>query len=88
MSVKLEVYTSQSCPYCPMAVDAAEKAVAEMGDDVEYEHLDVNANIDKVQEYGIMSVPTVVVDGEVAFVGAPQPDELVRKLKKTLLRKK
>ena len=24
MSVKLEVFTSQSCPYCPMAVAAAE----------------------------------------------------------------
>ena len=81
MSVKLEVLTSQSCPYCPMAVDAAEKAVAELGDQINYEHLDVNANMEKVREYGIMSVPTVVIDGNVEFVGAPDADELISKIK-------
>lgn len=86
MSVKLEVFTSQSCPYCPMAVDAAEKAVAELGDDVEYEHLDVNENMDKVQKYRIMSVPAVVIEEEVAFVGAPEPEELIRKLRKAIIR--
>lgn len=88
MSVKLEVFTSQSCPYCPMAVAAAEKAVEELGDDVDYQHLNVDENLDKVREYQIMSVPTIVVDGEVAFIGAPEPEEIVRKIKKTLLRKK
>lgn len=84
MTIKLEVFTSLSCPYCPMAVAAAEEAVKELGDVVDYEHLDVNENIDKVQEYTIMSVPTVVIDGEVAFIGAPSTEELVEKLKEKL----
>ncbi|RAP52565.1 MAG: thioredoxin [Methanosphaera sp. rholeuAM270] len=87
MSVKLEVFTSKSCPYCPMAVSAAEEVVKELGDQVDYEHLDVDENIDKVREYQIMSIPTVVVDGEVAFIGAPTPEELSKKIRKTLLRK-
>ena len=44
----------------------------------------VNENMDKVQEYTIMSVPTVVIDGEVAFIGAPSTEELVEKLKEKL----
>lgn len=84
MTIKLEVFTSLSCPYCPMAVAAAEEAVKELGDVVYYEHLDVNENMDKVQEYTIMSVPTVVIDGEVAFIGAPSTEELVEKLKEKL----
>ena len=40
--------------------------------------------MDKVQEYTIMSVPTVVIDGEVAFIGAPSTEELVEKLKEKL----
>ena len=63
------------------AVDKGEEAVKELGDVVDYEHLDVNENMDKVQEYTIMSVPTVVIDGEVAFIGAPSTEELVEKLK-------
>ena len=31
MSVKLEVFTSQSCPYCPMAVEVAEQMVKDQG---------------------------------------------------------
>lgn len=84
MTVKLEVYTSKTCPYCPMAVAAAEDAVKELGDAVEYEHLDVDENMDKVRKYQIMSVPTVVIDDEVAFIGAPESDELISKLREKI----
>lgn len=86
MSVKLEVFTSHSCPYCPVAVEVAEQVVKDFGDDVEYEHLNVDENMDKVREYQIMSVPTVVIDGKTAFIGAPEPEELTKKLKKAVLR--
>lgn len=84
MTVKLEVYTSKTCPYCPMAVAAAEDAVKELGDAVEYEHLDVDENMDKVRKYQIMSVPTVVIDDEVAFIGAPESNELISKLREKI----
>ncbi len=84
MTVKLEVYTSKTCPYCPMAEEAAQAAVKELGDVVEYEHLDVDENMDKVRQHQIMSVPTVVIDDEVAFIGAPQASELIEKIKTKL----
>lgn len=84
MTVKLEVFTSQGCPHCPVAVAAAEKVKEEIGDELDYEHLDVNENIDKVREYGLMSVPTVVVDGNIEFIGAPTPDELLQVIKSKL----
>lgn len=84
MTVKLEVFTSQTCPYCPMATQAAESAVAQLGDKIDYEHLDVAENPAKVREYQIMSVPTIVIDGEVAFVGAPSAIDLINKLKEKI----
>ena len=56
MTVKLEVFTSHSCPYCPMAVEVAEQMVKKFGDDLDYQHLDVDENMEKVREYEIMSV--------------------------------
>ena len=88
MSVKLEVFTSQSCPYCPMAVEVAEQVVNEFGDDVDYQHLDVNENMEKVREYEIMSVPTVVLEGKTVSIGAPDPEQLSKQIKKALLRQK
>lgn len=84
MSVKLEVFTSTTCPHCPSAVAVAEKAKTELGDDLDYEHLNVDENMDKVREYKIMSVPTLVIDGEVSFIGAPSEEELITKIKSKL----
>ncbi len=88
MTVTLEVFTSHSCPYCPVAVEVAEKVMQNFGDEVEYSHLNVDENMDKVREYQIMSVPTVVINGKTAFIGAPDEEELTKKLKKAILRDK
>lgn len=71
-----------------MAVEVAEQMVKEFGDDLEYEHLDVNENMEKVREYQIMSVPTVVLEGKTVSIGAPEPEQLSRQIKKALLRQK
>ncbi|WP_304123297.1 MJ0307 family thioredoxin [Methanosphaera cuniculi] len=84
MAVKLEVFTSQTCPYCPMAVEVAEEAKKELGDKVDFEHYDVAEHMDLVQKYQIMSVPTIIIDGEVAFVGAPSAQELISKLEQKI----
>jgi small redox-active disulfide protein 1 len=88
MTVKLEVFTSQSCPYCPMAVSVAEEMVKEFGDQLDYQHLDVNENMEKVREYQIMSVPTVVLNGRPLPPGAPDAEQLSKQIKKALLREK
>ncbi len=86
MTIKVEVFTQQNCPYCPKAIHAAEVAKEELGDQIEYVNLDVSENMDKVNEYNLMSVPSIVIDGEVAFTNPPEPKDLVKKLKKKILR--
>ena len=76
MSVKVEVFTSKTCPHCPSAVAVAQKVKDQLGDELDFQHLDVDENIDKVREYMIMSIPTVVIDGKVAFIGAPSEEQL------------
>ena len=84
MVVTLELFTSKNCPYCPKAVTTAKEAVKELGNDVNYKHFDVDENKDKVKEYQIMSVPTIVVNGRVAFRDAPEPKRLIAKLKRNI----
>lgn len=84
MVVKLEVFTKQDCPYCPKAVHAAEEAVEALGDDVEYTKYDIANHMDKVREYNIMSVPTIVVNGRIAFREVPETKRLIAKLKRNM----
>lgn len=87
MAIKVEVFSTNSCPHCPAAIDAAQKAKDELGDNIDVEILKIdesNENRDKAMGYQIMAVPTIVIDGEVSFVGAPSDAELIDKLESLL----
>ena len=83
MAIKVEVFSTNSCPHCPAAIDAASVAKDKLGDAIEVEVLKIDESEEIRQraiDYQIMAVPTIVIDGEVAFVGAPTDAELIAKL--------
>lgn len=89
MAIKVEVFSTSTCPHCPAAIDAAEKAKNELGDAIEVEAIKIDdpsnpENRQRAIDYQIMAVPTIVIDGEVTFVGAPSDDELIDALKSKL----
>ncbi|NYT18442.1 MAG: thioredoxin [Methanobacteriales archaeon] len=84
MVVKVEVFTSPSCPYCPMAVQVVEEVEKEMPNDLEVEKIDIMKDREKAIEYGLMAVPAVALNGVVRFVGAPNKEELLSAIKEEL----
>jgi small redox-active disulfide protein 1 len=84
MVVKVEVFTSPSCPYCPLAVQVVEEVEKEMPNDLEIEKIDIMKDREKAIEYGLMAVPAIALNGVVRFVGAPNKDELVSAIKEEL----
>lgn len=89
MAIKVEVFSTSTCPHCPAAIDAAEKAKNKLGDAIDVESIKIDDannpdNRQRAMDYQIMAVPTVVIDGDVAFVGAPSEDELIEKLESLL----
>ena len=81
MVLKVEVFTSPSCPYCPMAEQAVEEAKKEMGDAMDVEVVNIMTDRQRAIDYGIMAVPAIAINGVVEFVGAPSKEELIAKLK-------
>ena len=87
MAIKVEVFSTNSCPHCPSAIEAAEVAKDKLGDAIDVEVVKIdesNENRERAINYQIMAVPTIVIDGEVAFVGAPPDFELIEKLESLL----
>ena len=70
MVVKVEVFTSDSCPHCPAAVNVANEAKEVLGDAADI----IICNIASEEN-------TIAINAQVAFVGAPALDELVNKVK-------
>jgi small redox-active disulfide protein 1 len=82
MAIKVEVFSTSTCPHCPAAIDAAEKAKDKLGDAIDVEAIKIDdpnhpENRQRAIDYQIMAVPTIVINGEVVFVGAPTDAELV-----------
>lgn len=89
MTIKVEVFSTSTCPHCPAAVDAAEKAKDRLGDAIDVESVKIDdpnspENRQRAIDYQIMTVPTIVINGDVAFVGAPSEEELIGKLESLL----
>lgn len=87
MVVKIEVFTSPSCPYCPMAIQLVDDVKKDMMDKVEVEKIDIMVDQEKAREYGLMAVPAIALNGVVRFVGAPGKEELVEAIKEELAEK-
>ena len=86
MAIKVEVFVSDSCPHCPGAVVVAEEAKEVLGDqmDVEILNIGISENRQRALDYQIMAVPTIAVNNEVAFVGAPTKEQLIEKIESLL----
>ncbi|AAB85307.1 MULTISPECIES: MJ0307 family thioredoxin [Methanothermobacter] len=76
MVVNIEVFTSPTCPYCPMAIEVVDEAKKEFGDKIDVEKIDIMVDREKAIEYGLMAVPAIAINGVVRFVGAPSREEL------------
>lgn len=86
MAIKVEVFVSDTCPHCPGAVEVANEAKEVLGDkmDVEILNIGISENRKRAIDYQIMAVPTIAVNNEVEFVGAPSKEQLIEKIESLL----
>lgn len=75
--VKVQLVYTKTCIYCPAAKQLF-KALKKTHK-FDYEEIDaVSPEGQKlVSKYMIMSVPTIIVDGKVQWVGIPQKDKVI-----------
>jgi small redox-active disulfide protein 2 len=67
------------CPKCQALEKNVKAAIAEVGLDVEIDHV---TDINKITGYGVFMTPALVVDGVVKVVGKVATKEEVKKLLK------
>ncbi len=75
--VKVQLVYTKSCVYCP----AAKQIFKDLKKAHKFEYEEVDASTPEGQKlamkYSIMSVPTIIVDGKVQWVGVPQKDKVI-----------
>ena len=74
--MKLQILGT-GCPKCKKLAANAEEAAKGLGLDVEIEKV---TDIDKIIDFGVMSTPSLAIDGKVVVVGKVPSVEEIRKL--------
>ncbi len=72
--VKIQVYVTPTCPYCPKAVGTAHK-FALVNKNITGEMIESLEFSNEAEEAGVSSVPHIVINGSVQFVGAYPDDQ-------------
>ena len=82
--VKIEVIVNPQCPYCPYAALISNMfafAAKENGkeDFITY-IVEAYENPDIADKYNVMTVPAIVINGVLAFVGVPYEEEFIERI--------
>jgi thioredoxin 1 len=72
----IEVFSSQGCVGCPTVKKMLKELYEELEGDITVEEVDIAEDPTRAAEYGIMSVPAVVVNGILKIAGVPSKQEL------------
>ncbi|MEM0160150.1 MAG: thioredoxin family protein [Thermoplasmata archaeon] len=71
--IKIQVFVTPTCPYCPKAVRVAHK-FAQYNENITGEMVESIEFPDRADKYGVQSVPHIVINENVQFIGA-YPEE-------------
>ncbi|MHA1279082.1 MAG: thioredoxin family protein [Candidatus Helarchaeota archaeon] len=76
IKLKIEIYTSPTCPYCPAALRMLQKAASIYEDAIKVTKIDVTtpSGQELADFYNIQATPTIIMNGVVKFRGPP-PNE-------------
>ncbi len=78
--IKVEVFTAPGCGKCGKAKHVLEDIVNEMDADVEWREINILKKMDYAIELGVLSTPSIAINGELVFTALPS----VKQLQQTL----
>ena len=81
--IKIQEVTSPGCSHCAAAKKILEGEIKPQFPDVEIEYIDMMTEQGQkmIQDYGIMSSPGIIINGELFSVGGLDKDKLIEKIK-------
>lgn len=77
--MKIEILGAEGCQKCSNLKEKVEAVVSKLEQDEDIEVVKVTDPV-KIAEYGVVSTPGLVIDGEVEFAGKAPPKYEIEKI--------
>lgn len=87
MSTKivLELFSSSFCNRCCKSKRDIKEIIASIGEkNIEYQEIDVVERLDYSVSMGVLTTPSIAINGKLAFASMPSKAELEKKLNRLL----
>ncbi|HEC30226.1 MAG TPA: glutaredoxin [Gammaproteobacteria bacterium] len=85
MTIKIEIFASPGCSKCGHAKDVLRKLAQELGSDkIQWCEINVLDEIDHAVELGVLSTPSIAIDGELIYTSLPSTSKLRAELERRL----
>lgn len=78
--MKVELFQTSGCKSCSAARDSLKSAAQQAVPGLAWRDVDVTQELDYAVEIGVMSLPALAVDGQLAFSSLPTPAQLTAEL--------
>ncbi|MFV2059690.1 MAG: thioredoxin family protein [Gammaproteobacteria bacterium] len=85
MSISIEVFSSPGCGKCGHAKDVLRKLVTELGEGLfQWREVNILEEMDHAVEIGVMSTPSIAINGKLVFSSLPTSKKLRVELERQL----
>jgi glutaredoxin len=74
--MKVELFYSPGCPECAAAQARLRAAAEETVRDIEWREVSAVEQLDYAVELGVLTLPSIVIDGELVFTSMPTAQQL------------
>ncbi len=77
MSITIEIFSSPGCSKCSHAKDVLRKLADETGGNkIQWREVNILEDLDYAVSLGVMTTPSIVIDGELIFSSLPSAKKL------------
>lgn len=85
MTIEIEVFSSPGCGKCAQAVQVLRTVAEELGPEkVQWRQVNILEELDHAVDAGVMTSPSIAVNGKLVFAGLPSYKDLREYLNKAL----
>jgi thioredoxin 1 len=74
--MKVEIFYTRGCPACVAAHAELRTAAQEAVQNLEWLEVNVVDNLDHAVDLGVLTLPSIVIDGELVFTSMPTVTQL------------
>jgi len=80
MTVMMELFYSPVCPHCPKAKETLLEVLEKVDQKIHLDEVNVLSleGLKRAEKYGVMAVPTIIVNMRHKIVGVPRESKLLK----------